>query len=183
MAKRHPKRMSEGLSKRGQDPSLSEILLIPDRECFMISLAHFVTPLGEPRLGGWDTLLRLDPEPRLVLTLDCLASSLFSSGTSKFLIEARPLFEESIAACDLIGASRAVSFLRRVMESFPGGVLPTSAEECGDMIIEDASGLAAKLRALDVEDAAGVYDEIIDCLRRYVAANVGRFSRSSPGLH
>ena len=178
MAKRVPKSAPEGRSNQVKDTSLAEVLLIPDRDHFMMSLRRFVTPPGEPRLGGWDTLLRLDPDPRLVLTLDCLLSSLFSSGISKFLIEARPLFEESISGGQLIGASRAVSFLRRVRESFPGGVLPTSAEECGDAILDDESGLAARLRALDAEDAGDVCEEIVDRLRRYVAANLSRFSQA-----
>lgn len=152
---------------------LHKILSIADREDFMLALEdYFFRPelIGQ----GWGAVLRLSPEARLVLSLNCLASALFSSGVAKFLMESRELFGEALAGSEAIGAVVATSLLLDVRASFPNGSLPPSSEECGELILDPATNLESKIRQLE-RAHDGAYEQVIDKLREYIKNDIDRF--------
>ncbi len=156
--------------------SLSSILALPERESFMLAIQHYVCPPWTMTGWTWEKLLDLPPEPRIILVLSTFAGALFSSGIARFLIETRVLYEEVLDSCRTVGATRATEYLERAADCFPEGKLPRSNEECGDAIItdEDESATERCVRDLDAR-YRDAYDEVIDCLRRYITENLERF--------
>lgn len=159
--------------------SLAAVLAIPDRPRFMLTLEHYFCPPGS--IAGWtwsNVRTKLTPEAQMVLILNAFDRSVFGSGMAAFLIDNREVFETAAAICKTIGAARAAEYIENVAACFPAGKIPATAEECADVIFQDDSETESCLRQLDAR-YRNARDEVIDCLRRYIAANQARFEKAS----
>lgn len=184
MTKRRLEReLRDVLANPTANRSLGDILALKERERFMLAIQKYACPPGGMTGWSWDRLLTLPPEPRLILVLNAFTGALLSSGIGKFLIETRELFEEVLACCKTIGATRAVQYLEQVPACFQGKMLPASREECGDaMIVDDGDTATAKcLRQLDARYPDS-YDQVIDSLHSYIVANRERFEAACASL-